>query len=392
MQEMLGGRLSRRSLLRTGSVGITGSLAGCVNIDFTASSSEPPPFGPPDTDWPMPGYDAANTGFSPDATGPTTEPEIEWEVGFDRDESPEFALAENWLVVAGDDELHCFDLESGEQSWSLEGDETAPVAVDADERLVYGNLESGTLAAYALEDGTEQWNVAIDETLQSVVVCEGTVYAVDEAGTILGVSTDGIERWRASISNQLYTAITTDGDRVSVNAREDIVTLDAADGERLWDADLTMYRSPILVDGTVHTGRRSVRTFDAVTGEQEWEHPLELTGSTAPPGFANGTMYFGDSVGIIQAVDVANETSVWATDAAEVTYGNVIPKIVRGGETVFIGTHGRGIGIGALAATDGTRRWGLGVSGDENVHRIAVVGDRLLVGTSQGRLLSLVEP
>ena len=80
--------IHRRTVLRGGGAGVVGSLAGCLTTK--EKSIEPSPFVPPAAEWPMVGSDAANTGFSPNATVPKTKPELEWKIRFEQDDEPHF--------------------------------------------------------------------------------------------------------------------------------------------------------------------------------------------------------------------------------------------------------------------------------------------------------------
>lgn len=382
--------VDRRSVLRVSGTGIVGSLVGCLVTK--EKSIEPPPFGPPATDWPMVGYDAANTGFSPDATGPKNEPELEWGIQFEQDDNPHFALAGKSLVVAGDDELYCFDLERGEEAWQIDGDETNPVAIDAEEGLVYAGPEQSRLSAYDLEDGSEQWHVPMNETLTPPVVHEGTVYVSDHAGTIVGIDTaDGTERWRFSADNRPEGRLATDGEFVVSCANIEIDTLDAADGNHRWTVDYHHNRPPILDEKTVYAGREVFRAFDVTDGEHLWERDLGRGfGSTLPPVFAKGTIYFGSPNGYVRTVDAASGEFVWEADEE---FGMVTAKPSHDEATLFLGSGDRGGGgMAALESDDGTVRWRWSFEVGEYADRISIVGDRLLIATGRGRLVSLVEP
>ena len=379
----------RRTILRSAGAGTVSALAGCITFGGDDHTNEPPPFGPPDTDWPMAGYDARNTGFSPEASGPTSEPEIEWEYRFEEDATPGFALADTALAVVADDTLHRFDLEAGD-SWTIDGNRSGPPAIDADTGLVFAAVEEGRFSAFDLADGTERWHVPLAGDSNPPVVHDGTVYVGDDDGTVAAFgAVDGAERWRTSVGGESLERVAADGEHVVTSTRVGIVGLDAADGDERWRVERNYYYAPVLADGTVYVTRKALRAFDATGGTERWVYDPQPR-TTASPGFVEEAIYLGRAAGYLDTIDTDRGERKWT---ANERFGDEVTTVVSDGEAVYVGSWARGGGgVAAIDADDGTTRWRVWIANNQSVDALAVVGNRVLVGMSGGTLLSLTEP
>lgn len=146
---------SRRAFLRAGGVAgvglAAGSASGATERALTATQSD-------DQRWGSYQFDAANTGYAPENTGPVTN------------------VGEKWR-------------DSGEYDFT----NGAPVVADG---TVY-KIRTDGIAAYDAADGTEQWHVEYRGGVSgSPTVADGTVYAPSAEGGVYALDAgDGTEQW-----------------------------------------------------------------------------------------------------------------------------------------------------------------------------------------------------
>lgn len=368
---------SRRALLSAGVTGAGLLLAGCT-------SSEPPG-GETSTEqsqtsevvtetesaettterqkalstsgaWPTFQFDAANTGYSPDARGPREAVATYWRVSANDAgigyESPP-VVASDTVFLGNDSGIDALDAATGTTRWRTDfdpsdGSVNAPVAVA--DQTAYACAYSGVYAVDAT-DGTMRWNTdALDVGgLTAPAVTASTLYTCaggngSGCAYALNVS-DGNLRWQYEFDGDTRSAPATTGDAVVFASTKQVFALNSTDGTVRWQ----------------FTPANPVRTSPAIGAE---------------------TVYVVDSSGVVSAIDAASGTERWQSQGV-VPRDRSAPAVGDG--ALYVG--GRE-GIASLATEEGTENWTHSVD-DETVTTPAVAADTVYTGTSDGYLLAL---
>lgn len=386
------GSNSRRAVLQTVGVGLSGAIAGCVNLDAGGSSEsmEPPPFGPLETDWPVVGGDPANTGHRPSAPGPVDDPVIDWQVQPCSDGQPSVAVVDDILAVGGDESVYVYDLSAGERHFTVDVDGPAPIALD--EETCYVRSSPDRLHAYDLADGTERWQIDADAPVIDPIVDDETVYLFDETGVVYALDVvDGTKRWTATVGDRLDGKrandgqLATDGTSVVAMSRDSMMAFEADTGDQLWQVDLQCCRAPgpIIAEESVWTLRHGFRSWELTTGEPRWQYD---PGSSDPRGLTvdGQSAYFGRRA--IHAVDRETGERRWrAHDGVMSPTG----RPVCGTDTLYVPTGPPPHFITAVDPNNGSVRWTERVG--NNRSSLILAGDRLFAATTDGGLYSITE-
>lgn len=399
----MGRGVTRRGVLSGLGVGVVGSLAGCSGL--SSPSEDDPVLG----DWPMFGYDARNTGVSPDASGPSG-PNVRWRFEVDR------SVSESPTVVGGTvyvSTLHGstygVDAISGEPLWR----ELASYPVFGSPAVVDGTVyvsDGGGYLHALTEDpragrtgdgertgGEFLWQVEGDAGfIASPTVADDTVFAGTYEGDLHAFdATDGSQRWVEILGDIVDVApAVVDGTVYAIVPRGVVYALDATTGERIWQTDLHvgLTRDPAVWDGSIYVGStetnrygRETRVFslDADTGERRWDAAL-AGGISGSPAVDDGTVLVGTWGGVLHAFDATTGSVRWRTDLGSGLVG--APAVADG--TVYVGTLGRE--LHAIAVSDGNTQWTVD-TGPGVPRSPAVAGDTLYVATDARELLAIGE-
>jgi outer membrane protein assembly factor BamB len=309
---------TRRQLLGS----VAGGMAAAAVAGGTASAQAAGA-------WPMDGFDAANSGFNPDASGPHTDVGSRW------------------------------TFETGARVTA------SPAVVDgggsSDGGTVYVGSDDGNVYAISASSGVENWQFdAGSEVRSSPAVVDGsaglTVYVGTQDGTVYAIdAAEGTERWTFETGGAVMSSPTVVDGVVYVGSNDQSVyALDAGNGEELWafETGFWVESSPAVVDGTVYVGSDdgSVYALDAGNGEEQWQ---VSTGDRVPgsPAVVDGVVYAGSQNGLVYALDAGNGEELWTFDAGR----PVVSSPAVAGSTVYVGS--RNHRLYALDAEDGDQLW-----------------------------------
>lgn len=395
---------SRRQYLRGCALAGAGGLAGCLSsfpepdcADEELVHESDAPLGT-DESWPTYQYDAANTGHSPNASGPRDGIELAWRY-------PGCHEAESGAVVHGGKAYAAglaLDGRTGTQQWGAWGDDPVTPTV-TDGRLYAG----GTLRARDPATGDEQWSRDGDGGwIATPTVVDGAVYAAagPDHSTLYAVdSTDGENLWQFETGERITTMPAVYESIVYVVDRSDtIYALNADDGDERWSRPLeagVRTASPVVSDGTVFLGSNDGRilALDLVNGSDVWTRDVGVE-HVDTVATANETVFAAGEGGVVVALDATDGSRDWRAPTAASDFGTP----AHADEVVYVGddpSTGSAL-VYALDATDGTELWQFDtrevVFGDYPRTGIgdglAVVDDVVYVPTSTGDLYALVEP
>ncbi|TWT43262.1 outer membrane protein assembly factor BamB family protein [Botrimarina hoheduenensis] len=312
-------------------------------------------------DWPFARGDEQSTGTAPFAL--PDDPEVVWsyapggEVSFEG--APVIAAGIVYLVDA-DGGVHALKLRDGAVVWATQLAETIVLAGPAfdDNRLFIGDAD-GLVRALSTTDGKELWQF----DAEGEVYAGPLVYHPPTSDPLLLVTTElgrlyalnpvtGIEQWRYEIKDPLRCAPTV------------------VAGHALLAG----------CDGKLHTVELQNGTQAGFT---EIGGP---TGCTA--AVRDGVAYFGTEAGVFYAID-ANDPQkpavAWTFSDPRRRQGIRTAAAVGVSTTVF-GNQAKA--VYALASRQGERLWVKTLKSRLEAAPL-IVGDRVLLATSRGRLLLL---
>jgi outer membrane protein assembly factor BamB len=396
----MGRGATRRTVLSTVGLGVVGSLAGCRGVS-TTGDDDPVPGG-----WPMAGHDAANTGVSPDAPGPSG-PGVRWRFPVERGVTGAPTVV-GGIVYLGtlEGSTYGVDAATGDPLWR----ERASYPVFGSPAVADGTVYVGDGGGYlhALAEGGRTgagdgerspgeflWQTKGDAGFTaSPTVADGTVFLGTYEGDLHAFdATDGSQRWVDVLGDNVDVApAVVDGTVYVIVPRGVVSALDAATGELVWQTALHvgLTRDPAVWNGSVYVGStetsrygRKTRLFslDAATGEREWDAPLE-GGISGSPALTDGLLLVGTWGGVLHAFDAATGSERWRTDLGRGLTG--APAVAGG--TAYVGTLGRE--LHAVAVSDGRTRWTVDTAPGVP-QSSAVAGDAVYVSTDRPELLAV---
>lgn len=163
------------------------------------------------------------------------------------------------LVYVGGPQLTAIDARTGDERWTADAGDTVAV----DDTGVYSNENSnGDGAVFAHDhDGTQRWRRPLGKFVGSPSVADGTVYVVDEGGTVYALdAASGETAWSRTLAavEKVYCGLAVDdGDLVvPAGTGAESHVLDAATGEPRWSARTGIVTGrPLVGDDWVAFGR-----------------------------------------------------------------------------------------------------------------------------------------
>jgi outer membrane protein assembly factor BamB len=247
----------------------------------------------------------------------------------------------------------------------------------------------------------------------------GSIFVANDAGTLLALDSKGAQRWKFATGKPVKARPAVIGDAVFLASDSGLLyQLDKRTGAERWRAQIDRgsperipaskegsrwdrYGSSIVADGKrVYVGSRdsTLYAFDLATGKEQWRVQTQDM-MTATPALYRDTVLFADFKGVVQAVGASDGKTRWTYDARLPVAGDLVvdgdrvfvgsrtyelialdaangkelwkhyywfswiesPPVVRDG-VVYTGSSD-GVGIVAIDARDGTRRWKTAVPG-----------------------------
>lgn len=378
-------RTTRREILRTGFVGGAVAISGCSAFG-QRSDQEVEPSG---ETWPMFRYDAQNTGYAPENTGPDEPPSVKWDEHFTNTgsllSSPSVTdgtlyVGHPGAHVGGDRTLRALSAKDGGGEWSFDG-----MSTDSSPAVVNGSVYvgSGDGGIYSLDatDGTEQWRVDTGYVVtSSPTVVDGTVYVGGADGALYAIdAANGEILWRylpttaekqlanaspAVYDEQIYVTATifTENDRYPY-----VVSL-SENGAEEWRYEFPdaygSPSSPAVANDTVYVSIPSIGivALDATTGDRRWQKTIErggaINGVSSSPAIAGDLVYGTGGSQRLFALDRRKGTDRWSVELGHPTISS--PVVADG--SVYIGTDNRHSRSGAphlfaIDANSGTVEW-----------------------------------
>ncbi|MDS0284499.1 PQQ-binding-like beta-propeller repeat protein [Haloarcula onubensis] len=342
---------------------------------------------------PMFQYDIANTGTTPDETGPQTPIGEQWsyQTGDSVASSP--AVVDGIVYIGSNDGyVYALSAYDGTERWSFQtGDwvRSSPAVVDG---TVYVGSFGGSVYAFSAEDGTEQWSFQTDAPIEysSPAVVDSTVYVGGRGGTLYALSADdGTEQWSFRTGDRVGSSpAVVDGTVYIGSSDSNVYALSAEDGTELWSFRTgdQVRSSPTVVNGTVYVGSddHSVYALSADDGTEQWSFQTDLR-VWSSPAVVDGTLYVGSHDNEVYALSAEDGTEQWSYRIGLPVDSS--PAVVDG--SVYVG--GSDNNVYALSADDGTEQWSYETGGWRVLSSPAVVGDTVYVGSFDNNVYALSE-
>jgi len=316
-------------------------------------------------------FDAANTGFVPDASVPSS-PSLDWqypEEPADSIEGPVYVDGALYAIVRADETRTMVALDAITGEVLLEDEEVfssvfsyfAPAYLGSS-LYVNGGEAIRSLSA---SDFSEEWTGAQSlSSIAEMTVTDDALYGWGggfEETSVRSLSrSDGSLRWEQTLTLDDLTRerpVAVAEDTVLVPGDE-LLALDANDGSELWSvtAEDTITAPPTVVDGTAYVGTEAgrVRGYDVADGtEVLTAEPDVGIFDIEEPLVHNDGRLFGTSLSASFAVDIASGSVDWTLDT-----GFAAPPTAA--DDVFLGLSPGGDPIRAVDRSDGSMAWGAG--------------------------------
>jgi outer membrane protein assembly factor BamB len=392
-------RRTRRSVLAAASlVTVAGCLSSVSNDDDRSpgGTTEGDGFSErrfgTDATAPMVRYDAANTGASASATGPSTAPTERWATELTLG-SPARPTALGETVFTNSVNGVCGFTVDGERRWAYDttGSELNPAPVAVVRDRVYATR---TTAVFALDakTGDERWVFTPSpETnrLTAPAVAGDTVYVVgqhpERSPTVWALAPpDGSVRWRVELGGETAgPPVVTDGRVYCATTKGGLYAVDVTGKAVSWERSLTPAVGPpaATADGVFVTTMDGAVCYDR-DGTLRWRVPETTPLTIFPhdgPVLDDTTLYTAGPEGeSIVALTVDDGDERWRAPLS----GDVRSPVLTP-ESVYV--QNTTDEIKALARTDGSVEWTANLS-LRSVTGITVADGGLLVGADD-RLL-----
>lgn len=356
--------------------------------------------------WPMFGFDEANTGYNPNGTGPTDSPGPAWEFETDGEISGSPAVVDGAVYIGSRDQnVYALDAENGDEQWRFETDggiRSTPAVVpapaadgaDGDTRVYVGNQE-GIVFALDADSGESLWRFGTDNSvISSPVVVDDTVYVGSQDNTLYAIdATDGTERWTFETGWFVESSPAVADGTVYVGSDDGTVyALSADTGDVQWEfatAD-RVRSSPAVADGTLYVGSLDQRLYalDTESGEIQWQFRTGGAVTSSPAvvtaSGGGGTVYVGSRSNKLFAVDAETGDKRWEFDTGRPIRAS--PAVADG--VVYVGSSSQN--VYGIDAESGEQLWqfdtGRPVSGAPTV-----VNDTVYVGSENSKVYALRE-
>jgi len=312
--------------------------------------------------------DPAHTGAR--STGPEPPYRQAWRFAASDDVVSAPVFAGDAIVAVGRKAVYGIDPSTGDVSWTIdrEGGAVAAPAVgrSGGTSLLYVDQPpkggQASLVAVDMSTRKERWRASLDATSRSGVTVAGTTaFLGDEDGHVYAVRVaDGTIEWTASVPGGVSAAPTISGGTVVVSVRD-------TDAQR-----------PRII------------AFDASTGSRRWSYaPPSSGGSPSNAAAGGGLVYAGFPDRAVRALDDSGAVD-WSSLSLSLfspVAGPAVASASGGSDAVYASDVAGG--VYRLDAASGERSWDYQLNALVVRGSPVVVGDRVLLGLGDGRLVAL---
>lgn len=255
---------------------------------------------------------------------------------------------------------------------------------------VYVGSFDGNLYALDLADGKEKWKFHTELGFKAAAaVRDGVVYVGDVDGKFYALdAATGKENWSAESNAEINAGANFYQDKVLFASQDGgLYCLARADGKLAWKytIDNMIQCSPTVVENRCFLagcdGKLHIVNLDNGQGLAQ----LDIKDPTlSTPAAVGDRVYFGTQGGRFLAIDWKQENTVWSYEPKRKN-PLLSSAAVAQGVVVF---GGKDREIHALSAETGDELWSVPVRAAVDASPV-IVGNRVYIGTMNGRLLGL---
>jgi outer membrane protein assembly factor BamB len=312
------------------------------SIDETKIESEPETHSTEHSkSWPQLQFDAAQTGYQPNASTPVPPVTDIWtfETGNLVRSSP--AVANGTVFVGSrDNHVYALDAATGDKQWAFETVHPVRSSPAVADGIVFVGSRDNHMYALDAATGDKQWTFEISNWVtSSPAVADGTVFLGSDDNTVYALdAATGDKQWTFEISNWVTSWPAVVDDTVYVGSDDNTVyALDAATGDEQWafETGIWITSSPAVADSTVFVGSddNTVYALDAATGDEQWAFETDHSVRSSP-AVADSTVFVGSDDHNLYALDAATGDKQWAFETGHMVRSS--PAVADG--TVFVGS------------------------------------------------------
>lgn len=249
------------------------------------------------------------------------------------------------------------------------------------------------------------WQVSLGDGRDAFLrpaVLEHAVFAAAENGDVVRVQPDtGKVEWRVKVTGPLGAGVGSDGFTVAVAGTRGEIYAFGADGNRLWEAQVT---SPVLTPPLVghdlvlvRSTDQHITAFDAATGKRRWvfqkQQPSLTLRAVSEMVFSGDSVLVGFPGGRLTSIALSNGAARWEAGVSEPKGATEVERLsdvigvpaLAEREVCAASYQGR---IACFDATNGDLRWARDIAAGAGV---VAGGDRVygVDGTSRLHCLAL---
>jgi len=355
---------SRRRLLAgsgyallAGSVGVLGGRSNPITARAGNSGSDSSA-----VTWPMASYDAAGTGYNPDASGPKDGLSPVWTADHDtsvRGPEPPLLL-EDLVISTGRSSMVAVDRETGDVRFERSGSFTsAPARAEANAYRTdtlavrgvagyYGLNARGGYEGFGQSFGFERWHGPAAEpsirrfsspTPPAPVAVGTSIYGVEpETNRILALeASSGRLQWTYELGDPRastpHRPTARDGIVFVAGWPSNAAAIDAETGTQRWAVELEQrdcLPPTATEEGVVVPGRNAVSLLDLDDGSVRWEYSHNGNVTDGRVAVAEGIVVGPDGDGSQFALDLETGDRLWTA-----AYGRQVSPVVADGVVYF---------------------------------------------------------
>ena len=337
-----------------------------------------------------PGFRGGPSRSGVAVTGPIGRPLLAWRFQASGSVTEAIAIAGDLVLASSDDGVvHALAIDDGSERWSFHVDTPpahGPLAVG--DRLF---VTDGSGSIYALGlDGRQIWQSISTLTGPSdLTIGAGSLYGGSEDGTVAAFRVaDGVEQWRTTVSatgGAVHAPSFADGIVVAASDGGELAGFDAATGAIRWKQPVGPGTgTPTIAGGVAYIGSGATRVTAVLRGyDLRSGDPRVTTDEVAySPTVIDGVGYAGGPLGVVSARDLASGVERWRTPFS----GVVRPPVVAGNVLYVAADEERR--IYALDLATGEELWHVPVDGS-NWCCVAVARGLVVAGTRLGSVYAI---